>query len=74
MEGWLDTRVPEPHAQHVVAVLREALSNVAGHAHASRTEVSLWVSGDLVLRVRDDGLGIPAGGGTELEAYLITST
>jgi len=62
MEGLLDTRVPELHAQHVLAVLREALSNVARHARASRAEVSLWVNGDVVLRVRDDGVGIPAGG------------
>ncbi|WP_406032133.1 GAF domain-containing protein [Nocardioides sp. NBC_00163] len=44
----------------VLAVLGEALSNTVRHAHASEVEVSLSAGTDLVLRVRDDGVGVPA--------------
>ena len=47
---------------HVLAVLREALSNVSRHAGASRAEVALDVGADVVLTVTDDGIGIPHGG------------
>lgn len=46
--------------QDVVAVLGEALSNTVRHAHASEVEVSLSAGADLLLRVRDDGVGVPA--------------
>ncbi|MFD7921279.1 GAF domain-containing sensor histidine kinase [Streptomyces sp. NPDC059740] len=62
MEGLLDTDVPARTADHVVAVLAEALSNVARHAHAHRTDISLVAASDqLTLEVRDDGGGIPVG-------------
>jgi signal transduction histidine kinase len=49
-------------AEHVVATLREALSNVARHAEAGTAEVRLELVGDeLTLEVRDDGVGVPAG-------------
>lgn len=60
-EGAVDTLVPPDVAEHVVAVLREALSNVARHAHASRAEVRLAVGDDVVLTVSDDGVGIRPG-------------
>jgi signal transduction histidine kinase len=58
MDGLLDTRVPERHADHLLAALREALANVAKHARASRVEVAVSVNGGLLLRVRDNGVGI----------------
>ncbi|MER5767906.1 GAF domain-containing protein [Streptomyces sp. NPDC001985] len=59
MEGLIDTDVPRPVADEVVAVLAEALSNVARHAAATRTEVSLRVrAGELTVTVTDDGVGI----------------
>lgn len=61
MEGLLDTRVPEAHADQLLAALREALTNVARHARAKRVEVSVGVNGDVVLLVMDDGVGLPAG-------------
>lgn len=60
MEGLLDTRVPESHADQLLAALREALTNVARHAHARRTEVSVSVNGDVVLLIVDDGIGLPS--------------
>ncbi|MFD9096621.1 GAF domain-containing protein [Streptomyces collinus] len=63
MEGLLDTDVPRDVADHVVAVLSEALTNVARHAHADRTDVLLTTDGRAVrLRVTDNGVGIPAEG------------
>jgi len=49
--------------EHVLAVLREALSNAARHAKASQVDVTADVSGDGVLcvQVTDDGVGIPDG-------------
>ena len=47
-----------------LAVLREALSNVARHAGASRADVTVDVSQDGILSVivTDDGSGLPSGG------------
>ncbi|MFF3500978.1 GAF domain-containing protein [Streptomyces sp. NPDC003247] len=63
MEGLLDTQVPKDIADHVVAVLSEALTNVARHARAGRTEVLLETDGrEVRLSVVDDGVGIPPDG------------
>ncbi|MFD5468673.1 GAF domain-containing protein [Kitasatospora sp. NPDC127059] len=63
MEGLLDTDVSAEVAEHVVAVLGEALSNAARHAKARRVEVVLQAAGArVVLTVRDDGSGIPEQG------------
>jgi signal transduction histidine kinase len=62
MDGLLDTRVPEGLAEQLLVALREALANVAKHARASRVEVVVSVNGGLLLRVRDDGAGIPPTG------------
>ncbi|MFI9723328.1 GAF domain-containing protein [Streptomyces sp. NPDC052396] len=63
MEGLLDTDVPPQLADHVVAVLTEALSNAARHAHAGQVQVTLRATDSQVLVVvADDGVGIPAEG------------
>ncbi|MFF0223034.1 GAF domain-containing protein [Streptomyces sp. NPDC004629] len=63
MEGLVDTDVPRDVADHVVAVLSEALTNVARHAHADRAEVVLSTDGrEVRLTVADNGVGIPPGG------------
>ncbi|KAB8183925.1 GAF domain-containing protein [Nonomuraea phyllanthi] len=59
LEGQIDTLVPEPVAEHLLAVLREALSNVVRHSRATRASVLLEVGGaELVLEVTDDGVGL----------------
>lgn len=58
-DGPVDSAVPSDVAEHLVAVLREGLSNVARHAHARSVAVRLAVSDDVVLTVVDDGVGIP---------------
>jgi signal transduction histidine kinase len=63
MEGLLDTNVPREVADHVVAVLSEALTNVARHAAAGRTDVALEMDGrEIRVTVSDDGVGIPPDG------------
>ncbi|MER6506412.1 GAF domain-containing protein [Nonomuraea sp. NPDC001636] len=63
MEGQIDTLVPDQVAGHLLAVLREALSNVVRHSHATRAEVSIEVAGGrLTLLVGDNGVGVGDGG------------
>ncbi|MFZ1162832.1 GAF domain-containing sensor histidine kinase [Mycobacterium sp.] len=45
-------------AGHAEAVVREAVSNAAQHAHASKLHVAVKVENDLSIEVRDDGRGI----------------
>ena len=59
-DGPVDSGVPETVAPHLLAVVREALSNAARHARASRVDVDLRVGRDLVLVVQDDGVGLGA--------------
>ena len=61
VSGPVDTVVDAGLRPDVLAVLRELLTNVARHAHASRVDVRLQASADeVVLEVTDDGRGIPA--------------
>jgi signal transduction histidine kinase len=62
-EGPVDALTSEPVAAELLPTLREALSNTARHAGAGRVDVVLSVAGgELVLRMRDDGVGPPAPG------------
>lgn len=70
VDGPIDTAVDSSTAEHLAAVLREALSNVAKHASAHDARVWIRVGGDtLYLRVQDDGVGIdsPDRGGRGLD-------
>ncbi|MFB6665807.1 GAF domain-containing protein [Streptomyces parvus] len=59
MEGLIDTDVPRVVADHAVAVVAEALSNVARHAGARRAEVSVIADdGVLTVTTSDDGVGL----------------
>jgi nitrate/nitrite-specific signal transduction histidine kinase len=58
-DGPIDTALDDRHAEHLLAVTREALSNVARHAHASTVEVRVTLrDGLLTVIVLDDGRGI----------------
>jgi signal transduction histidine kinase len=66
-EGPVDSAVPDAHAAHVVAVVREGLANIAKHASSPIAEVRVAVeeaaTGTEVLVALDDaGRGIPEGG------------
>ncbi|MFI0765313.1 GAF domain-containing protein [Streptomyces sp. NPDC021218] len=59
MTGLLDTNVPAGHAEHMLAVAGEALSNAARHAHATAVDVSVEVTDTaLRLKVADNGHGV----------------
>ncbi|MFD5386540.1 sensor histidine kinase, partial [Streptomyces sp. NPDC127074] len=67
--GPVDSRVGTATGAHLVAALREALSNAFRHARAERIEVVVDATGRLAdgrpsvrLTVADDGVGMPAGG------------
>ncbi|MFD7203240.1 GAF domain-containing protein [Streptomyces sp. NPDC059893] len=63
MEGLIDTEVPPAVADEVLAVIGEALANVARHARATSVEVAVAAAdGVLTVSVSDDGVGIPEGG------------
>jgi signal transduction histidine kinase len=59
LDGPLDTVVPDAIADHLAAVLREALANITRHAQASEVEVQARTDGTgLLLEVSDNGIGI----------------
>ncbi len=61
--GPVDSMLAPEIAEHLMAALREALTNAAKHAEARRVEVIVQIEGgDVVLVVSDDGVGIAADG------------
>jgi two-component system, NarL family, sensor histidine kinase DevS len=57
--GAVDTIVPDDLAADLIAVVREALSNIARHAHASAAEVEVTATpAELTVDVTDNGVGI----------------
>jgi len=60
MSGSMDGKVPAEVEEHLLSTLREALSNAARHARADRVDVTVDVGQDLVLQVRDNGVGMQA--------------
>ena len=62
-DGAVDTLVPSQVGEQLLAVLREALSNVARHAQASQVRVVVAASPTAAkLTVTDNGIGLPADG------------
>ncbi len=59
-EGAIDAGIGEDVVPDLLAVLREALSNVARHANARNVDVRLSSIDGVELRVADDGEGLPA--------------
>jgi signal transduction histidine kinase len=59
LDGPLDHAASDEQADHLLATLREALSNVVRHAGATRVEVVVEASGgELVATVTDNGVGL----------------
>jgi signal transduction histidine kinase len=56
--GPIDEAVPALIGDQMLTALREALSNAARHAGATKVEVTVEAGPELVLRVQDDGTGI----------------
>ena len=57
-DGPIDSAVDDSLADELFAVLREALTNIAKHAHANAAEVSIEVHhSQLTARVTDNGVG-----------------
>ena len=61
-DGPIDAGPSDEVGADLLATLREALSNVARHASASRVEVEVLAGDELVLRVVDNGIGPPRPG------------
>ena len=66
-EGPVDTTVPDIVNEHLVAVIREAVTNIGRHSSATAASVDISVADDRCrLRIVDDGCGIggdPSSGG-----------
>jgi signal transduction histidine kinase len=62
LDGSLDTQVPEDIGEEMLVALREALSNAARHAQASKVDVTVGAGSELVLVVQDNGSGISGTG------------
>jgi signal transduction histidine kinase len=62
LDGALDTILPKEITEHLLTALRESLSNAARHAGASQVNATVTAADELVLVVRDDGVGITPGG------------
>ena len=59
--GPIDTAVPHRVGEQLLAVLREALSNVARHSEADAAVVEVEATDErILLRVTDNGKGLPA--------------
>ncbi len=56
--GAVDNEVPQHIGDHVLAVVREGLTNAAKHSGATHYVVTLLVSDRLTVEIEDDGKGI----------------
>ncbi len=62
LAGRLDEDVPAATGEHLLGALREALSNAARHAAASKVQVTVEAGPELILLVRDNGTGMKPDG------------
>ena len=61
--GVIDAMVADTTGDHLIAALREAVTNAARHAQAEQVEVEVEVMGpEVMLVVTDDGIGVPIDG------------
>jgi len=62
-EGPVDSVIPDNVSEHLLAVIREAVTNIGRHAQATEATVTVGVDdGHCQLRVVDDGCGIALSG------------
>ena len=59
MDGPVETAITPEIRAELLASLREALTNIARHAAASQAEIELHAGERLVMRVLDNGKGVP---------------
>jgi len=65
-EGPVDSAIPDPVADHFLATVREAVTNIGRHASATQASLTLSVVDGLCrLQVVDNGRGIDETGTTE---------
>lgn len=58
-EGPVDSAIPDSISEHLLAVVREGVTNIGRHAEASAATVSVSVAdGECRLRIVDDGRGM----------------
>jgi len=57
-EGAINNAIPQHVGDHVLAVVREGLTNAGKHAGASHVWVSVAVNAHVTIEIRDDGEGI----------------
>jgi signal transduction histidine kinase len=62
LEGNVDVSVPDRIGHDLLLALREALSNAARHAQATKVDVTVRADGDLTLTVQDNGAGMSETG------------
>lgn len=61
--GAVDSGVSEEATDHLIAALREILTNAAKHAQASTVDVVVALEDpDVILTATDDGIGLPVDG------------
>jgi len=61
-DGPLDSAVDAEVADHLLAVVRESLSNAARHAHCRTASVTVTVAdGQVRAEIVDDGVGVGVG-------------
>ena len=71
-DGPVDSAIPDTVVEHLLATVREAVTNIGRHAHASQASVILnVVNGVCCLQVVDNGRGINESGGTQAGLGLV---
>jgi signal transduction histidine kinase len=71
-DGPVDSIVGTDLAEHLLAALRELLSNVIRHARATAVEIRVRAGIEVILTVEDDGVGIGDERGTGLGLANLT--
>jgi signal transduction histidine kinase len=69
--GAIDNTVPKQTADHILAVVREALTNAGKYADATVYRVTLRVEDDVVLEVSDNGTGFDHAAATTTGLGLV---